>query len=374
VTLEATAAPSGQERERFERDGFLVVDETGCPPGVIDGVVEDLDGLYEGDGRKERGVFFHERRIQDAWRISDNVRALALSERVRNLLANLYRREPLPFQTLNFRYGSEQAVHSDTIHFNSQPAGFMCGVWVALEDIDMENGPLLYYPGSHALPELTMEDIGAEARQEEYPRYERFVAEMIERRRLEPAYGALRKGQALVWAANLLHGGLPQRDPSRTRHSQVTHYFFEGCRYYTPMTSGEGRVEWRDPTWVSDEAARDRSGAYDAERIRATVTALVPAGAAVLIVDKGDEALLCVEGRQMLHLPRNPDGTPAWHDPADSADLLEQVARERERGAGYLLIPSASLWWLDHYEQFAAHLERECRLLSRDSDCALFEL
>ena len=374
MTLEAPATPTARQRARFERDGFLVLEETGCSRDVLDRVIEDLDGLYEGDGRKDQGVFYHERRIQDAWRISDNVRALALSAQVRDLLAGLYGREPLPFQTLNFRFGSEQAVHSDTIHFNSHPAGFMCGVWAALEDIDMENGPLVYYPGSHVLPELTMEDVGAEARYEDYPRYERFVADMIERKGLEPAYGTLRKGQALIWSANLLHGGLPQHDPSRTRHSQVTHYFFEGCRYYTPMTSSEGRVEWRDPAWVSDEAARDRSGTYDAGRIRATVTGLVPEGATVLVVDKGDEDLLRVGGRQMRHLPRNPDGTPAWHDPENSDDLLEQIAREYELGARYLLIPSASLWWLDHYEGFARRLEQESRLLARDSDCALIAL
>jgi hypothetical protein len=363
-----------EQRERFEHDGFLILDETGCPPAVIDGILDDLEGLYEGDGRKQGGVFYHSRRIQDAWRISENVRALALSAHVHELLAGLFGREPLPFQTLNFRVGTEQAVHSDAIHFNSDPPGFMCGVWVALEDIDMGNGPLVYYPGSHALPELTMKDVGAEARADEYPLYEQFVAAEIERRGLEPAYGTIRKGQALIWATNLLHGGLPQRDPGHTRHSQVTHFFFEGCRYYTPMMSGEGHVEWRDPTWVSEEAARDQSGVYDAERIRGTVSAIVPEGATVLIVDRGDEDLTEVEGRQMRHLPRNPDGTPAWHDPVDSADVLEQLARERASGAGYLVIPSASLWWLDHYDGLAEHLERDGRLLARDRDCAVFEL
>ena len=29
----------------------------------------------------------------------------------------------------------------------------MCGVWVALEDITEDNGPLHYYPGSHRLPD-----------------------------------------------------------------------------------------------------------------------------------------------------------------------------------------------------------------------------
>ena len=48
-----------------------------------------------------------------------------------------------------------------------------------------------------------------------------------------------RKGQALIWAANLLHGGSPQHDPRRTRWSQVTHYYFEDCLYYTPSYSDE---------------------------------------------------------------------------------------------------------------------------------------
>jgi hypothetical protein len=364
---------TSEQRERYERDGFLVLDDTGCPPEVIDGAVADLEHLFEGEGRKANGVFYSARRIQDAWRVSANVRALARSPYVRGILAELYGREPLAFQTLNFPYGSEQAVHSDAIHFNSDPPGFMCGVWVALEDIDMDNGPLVYYPGSHRLQELRMQDVGADSRADDYPRYERFVAEEIERRGLEPAYGTIRKGQALIWATNLLHGGLAQRDPARTRHSQVTHFFFEGCRYYTPMLTGEGHVEWRDPTWIGDEAPPDEAG-YDAARLRATVAAVVPEGATVLIVDRGDEELMAIEGREMRHLPRNPDGTPAWHQPMDSDDLLGQLERERSGGARYLVIPNASIWWLDHYEGFAAHLERDCSLLVRDADCAVYEL
>ncbi len=38
------------------------------------------------------------------------------------------------------------------VHFNSIPQRFMCGVWVAMEDIAPDNGPLHYYPGSHKLP------------------------------------------------------------------------------------------------------------------------------------------------------------------------------------------------------------------------------
>ena len=74
----------------------------------------------------------------------------------------------------------------------------------------------------------------------------------------------------------------------------------------------------------------------------------------------------------MRHLPRNPDGSPAWHNPADSADVLEQLAREKAAGATALVIPSASFWWLDHYPGLAEHLQRDCRRLSRDSDCIVY--
>ena len=56
-----------------------------------------------------------------------------------------------------------------------------------------------------------------------------------------------RKGQALIWTANLLHGGGAHLDPQRTRWSQVTHYYFENCSYYTPVTSDPffGSIEYR---------------------------------------------------------------------------------------------------------------------------------
>jgi ectoine hydroxylase-related dioxygenase (phytanoyl-CoA dioxygenase family) len=126
----------------------------------------------------------------------------------------------------------------------------MCGVWVALEDIDESSGPLVYYAGSHRLPEMSPADLLIAPTQEEYPKYEAYVQEQIEREGLEPRLGTLRKGEALVWASNLLHGGSPRADPQRTRRSQVTHYFFSDCRYWTPMLSSEEQRHWRNPTWI----------------------------------------------------------------------------------------------------------------------------
>ena len=272
-----------REREAFKESGFLIVDPD-LPHAVLDGVISDLSGTYSGS--EPIDVPYHDpRRVQDAWRISQNVKTLAVAPKILGILKELYGRKPQAFQTLNFPVGTEQLVHSDTVHFNSMPSGYMCGVWVALEDIDMENGPLVYYPGSHKFAEITVEHLAkrilseqgvlsrflvsvlpnapvfyrfgfwsrhlrSKKTEEIYAYYERFIAEAIQRDSLKPSYGILKKGQALIWSSNLLHGGAPQKDKRRSRHSQVTHYFFEGCRYYTPVLSFGKSIHWRNPDWI----------------------------------------------------------------------------------------------------------------------------
>lgn len=255
-------------REDFERNGFVVFDP-GIPTEVLDGAVADLDDdfLPRADRQRVRALrvarrllrrparerfgYADHNRIADAWVGSRSVRAIARAPKVLELLRALYGREPLPFQTLNFRKGTQQDAHADAFHFNSQPSGFMCGVWVALEDVDDAAGPLVYYPGSHRLPELGTPDIPMRPTQEEYSKYEAHVRELIERKGLEPRRGLLRKGEALLWASNLLHGGAPQEDIDRTRRSQVTHYFFADCRYWTPMLSSREVIKWRKPAWIT---------------------------------------------------------------------------------------------------------------------------
>jgi hypothetical protein len=58
----------------------------------------------------------------------------------------------------------------------------------------------------------------------------------------------MKKGSALVWAANLVHGGCPIKRAGSTRMSQVTHYYFENCIYYTPIFSNRalGEISLRD--------------------------------------------------------------------------------------------------------------------------------
>jgi hypothetical protein len=184
-------------------------------------------------------------RIQDAWQFDDNVKALATNEAVLGLLSAIYGRRAWPFQTLNFPVGTQQHFHTDAVHFSSIPERFMCGVWVALEDINAESGPLIYYPGSHRWPIYAHEHIGTD--------FATVWQRLIEIHDVPPRCLEAKKGQALIWAANLLHGGSRQRDARRTRWSQVTHYYFDNCCYYTPLLSDPfaGKIFFRDMVDIS---------------------------------------------------------------------------------------------------------------------------
>jgi ectoine hydroxylase-related dioxygenase (phytanoyl-CoA dioxygenase family) len=231
----------------FAEHGYVIVD-----PQIDDSTIEKVNATL-----RDRFVptyepyYADETRVQDAWWFNEDVRQIAIAPRILELLEILYGRKPIPFQSLNFRVGSQQRTHSDIIHFDSIPYGYMAGVWTALEDVDLRNGPLHYYPTSHRFPRFDMHDIGITATgtvgYEKYPLYEDFVEALMKAQRADRVELKMKRGQSLIWSANLFHGGSPIADTDRTRLSQVTHYYFEGCIYYTPLFSdlGLGKIVTR---------------------------------------------------------------------------------------------------------------------------------
>jgi hypothetical protein len=175
----------------LERDGFAVIQ---FPEPDLDRMAEEirqsLDPCYEWDdyrGGKTAGL-----RVENAWKTNDNVRRIAANPTIIDLLA----------------------------------------------------GPLIYYPGSHKWPVILPETVNAPRASgnnpyENYHLLEKAWEAEIAARGTEPMAFLAKKGEALIWDANLWHGGAPQTDRSLTRHSQVTHYFFEGCTYWAPLTGEE---------------------------------------------------------------------------------------------------------------------------------------
>ena len=265
------------EEERIATDlhekGYAVFD---FPDPELDGRIARIQnhlgpryGIDFADPHSDKTA--GERRIQDAWQFDEDVRAIAANQGVIDLLSKLYGRNAFPFQTLNFPVGTQQDAHSDSVHFSSLPERFMCGVWLAMEDIGPDAGPLFYCPGSHKWPIMTNALIGrrgygsdlASAQDPYGPAWQalRYVHGVQEE------VFVARKGQALIWCANLLHGGSHQNDPRLTRWSQVTHYYFDDCIYYTPAFSDEavGKLALRDLVSISD--GKKKSNRYLGEDV-----------------------------------------------------------------------------------------------------------
>lgn len=110
-------------------------------------------------------------------------------------------------------------------------------------------------------------------------------------------------------------------------------------------------------------------------RIRAIVDGALPTDATVIVVSKGDEQLLVLNGRTGWHYPQSDGGKYAGYYPADSAAAIAHLEGLREAGANYILFPKTAFWWLDHYGELRHHLETCYPQVLRDDDaCMIFDL
>lgn len=111
------------------------------------------------------------------------------------------------------------------------------------------------------------------------------------------------------------------------------------------------------------------------QRLRQIVDSALPPEATVVIVSKGDNTLLQLNGREAWHFPQLENGDYAGSYPADSECAIAHLEALRAQGADFLVLPESAFWWLDYYEFFREHLERYYPLvIARDKTCRIFDL
>jgi ectoine hydroxylase len=179
---------------------------------------------------KQKLHFTHDNKLMFANRISSLIKKITQEKRLTSILDLILDKKVVPFQTINFLRGSNQRAHSDSIHMTTYPLGYLIAVWIALEDTNMENGPLFYYPGSHRLPFLLNSDFneGETALtlgKKDYPDYEDAIEKLIAKNNFEKKIFLAKKGDVFIWHANLIHGGSPVLNNELTRKSMVIHYY-----------------------------------------------------------------------------------------------------------------------------------------------------
>lgn len=229
--------------EHYAEDGYVVLEKF-FSDNVLDEVWANYERLvYDGKVpvetyQKESGDLYLGRCLNPHFQVP-KLKVLTHDKRLVDLISIFMGVRAIPFQTITGFAGSQQLPHSDAIHMTTYPPGYLSAAWIAFEDIHPDSGPLVYFPGSHKLPYLMSHHLEDDEVDLAYKRnrwyndvYEKEIQRLITEHNLQPKYFSCRKGDVLVWHANLIHGGSPRNDMSLSRKALVSHYFGENTFCY----------------------------------------------------------------------------------------------------------------------------------------------
>jgi hypothetical protein len=264
---ELTAEEAGYCR-KWSNDGYIVI------PGLIQSEILDrawtsyeraahsgkilLPADSAGDADPHPGRFLNPHKRVGAF--CEILKHGGLLAHIRTLME----REPKVLQTIASHKGSQQPEHSDSIHMTTYPLGYLTAAWIAFEDIHPDSGPLVYYPGSHRLPYVFSNDVDiseSDYKREGYAayqaKYEPFIQRLLKKHQLEPHYFHAKKGDVLIWHANLIHGGSARRDMAHSRRAVVVHFFVKGAFVYHDLAASRSRQQYMSTCLLRDEAGRN---------------------------------------------------------------------------------------------------------------------
>lgn len=149
------------------------------------------------------------------------------------ILDSLFDAESVLYTSLFFEIGSEQELHRDTPYFWTNPPYKYFGVWVALEDIDGENGCLEVVPYSHKVPEENRAELykkfysdPADVLQFDMKMWNYYQTEVMANSAklgFHKIEVPVKKGDVIVWHPQTLHGGKCIIDQNRSRLSVAMH-------------------------------------------------------------------------------------------------------------------------------------------------------
>jgi len=207
---------------------------------VIDRVLADTRSIFQEPERyvvRDKGAYVDPvqirelnvgHRIIDLYAISAAARDAVFAPTVANMLHAVFGEPAIGIQSLSFEYGSQQAIHQDTAYVVSARPMSLAATWIALEDVAPGTGELIFYPGGHRFDHYLFSGRykGWSQQRDGQESHREYLAQLhaqAQARGLEIERFLPKKGDVLVWHADLPHGG-SRITQHHTRRSLVTHF------------------------------------------------------------------------------------------------------------------------------------------------------
>jgi Phytanoyl-CoA dioxygenase (PhyH) len=237
------------EQLRFWMQNGCVIIEKAIPPLLVDRAALDLARAYAGGfpdlqfechavSREpvpwQPEINPHPAKALDIHHFSAAIRNVMFADAVTEFLGLIFESKALASQTFGCLRGSAQEVRQDSAHVAYTIPRQFAASWIALEDITPGTGELFYYPGSHRFEDFLYNEhyksvheaqrlTGDAAMRGQVERHAQSLEERARQRGIAKSSFNARKGDVLIWHADLAHGGNPVSNPS-TCKSIVTHY------------------------------------------------------------------------------------------------------------------------------------------------------
>lgn len=167
-------------------------------------------------------------RINDYHNISLGAKKVMGHKHIATFLKAVLNPNLTAFQSLIFKYSSQQGTHQDFPWVRSNIASHLAAAWIPLEDVHPDSGPLFYFPGSHKMPKFDFGTTGPLYKEKvslfSVDQFEKYLVDTCQKQGYERKVLLIKKGDVLIWHGALAHGGSAINDSARTRKSFVCHY------------------------------------------------------------------------------------------------------------------------------------------------------
>lgn len=154
-----------KQYESYWKNGWLVVNSVFSEAITVD-IADlattiatnemDITNNYSADQSTNGEVA--PRKIMQPFKKSQKFRDFVLDPKLRSLIQQILKKTPVLAQDQIFmkppNFGSAKPYHQDNAYFKCEPGDDVITAWIALDDVNSENGCLRYIDGSHKEPIL----------------------------------------------------------------------------------------------------------------------------------------------------------------------------------------------------------------------------